>query len=183
MGKVKDSMMKSKTAAQKTRSIVETRGRDRDSEQAAIQMMVNKGFDAAVASHQTTVLEESGNVVQNKDLLVGVPMLILSARFSISKQFGTPFVSVTAMLPTNEVIIFNDGSTGICRQLEGLEISPEQPLHVPGGLRCSKYDYEDPQTGKKIAAQTYYLSGQRSSADIKGLNRSREPQNGRALRA
>lgn len=181
MGKVKDSMMSGK-GSPKSKAMV--RGSDdRSQKQAAIQMLANKGWDAAVNSQNTTTLEESGNVVQDKDLLCGVPMLIVDTRFSVSKQYGTPFVSVTAMLKTGEVIIFNDGSTGICKQLDGIDVSPEAPLHVPGGLRRSDYDYEDPKTGKKIGASTYYLSGARGSSEIKGLNRNTSPANGRALRA
>jgi len=181
MSKVERSRMTSKPAT-KTTAMTRGGGADRERTQAAIQMLVNKGFDAAVNSQHTTTLEESGNVVQDKDLLIGVPMLIVETRFTISKQFGSPFVSVTAMLKTGEVIIFNDGSTGICKQLDGIEVSPEKPLHVPGGLRRSDYEVEGPNK-TMIKASTYYLSGSRSSSEIKGLNRNTTPANGRALRA
>lgn len=183
MSKVERSRMSGKPTNKTTTAMTRSGGSaERERTQVAIQMLVNKGWDEAVNAKQTTTLEESGNVVQDKDLLIGVPMLIVETRFTISKQYGTPFVSVTAMLKTGEVIIFNDGSTGICKQLDGIEVSPEKPLHVPGGLRRSDYDVEGPNK-TMIKASTYYLSGSRSSAEIKGLNRNTAPANGRALRA
>lgn len=190
MGKVKQEMMKNKPstptkAAAPGRSTAMARPDkgERERRQAAIQALTNRGYDAIVESGKHITLEETGNLVKDKDLLIGIPFLIVDTNFTISKQYGTPFVTVTAMLQTNEVVIFNDGSTGICKQLDGLDISPDNPLWVPNGLRVSRdYDTTD-AAGNNIKGTTYYLSAQASTADIKGLQRRTEPTaNGRQAR-
>jgi hypothetical protein len=95
------------------------------------------------------------NVVEKEDL-VGIPFIILATMFRTG-DMGT-YVSVSCMLKDNSIVVFNDGSTGVCRQLEGLDISPKTPMRVSGGLRRSDYDYVNPETGKKTPASTYYLN-------------------------
>lgn len=176
MGKVKDSMMKSKGSAAKTGGIVK-RGSDgglRERRQAAIQAMAQRGFDAIATGANTIQLEESGLV--DKADLEGVPFAVVDVQVR-DGDFG-PYVSVTAILKTNEVVIFNDGSTGIARQLEGLEISPETPLMVRGGLRASHY------TGPNGApATTYYLSGRKPKDEIAGVTKGGTANGTRQARA
>lgn len=99
-----------------------------------------------------------------KAKLVDVPFMILDWRFNIG-DMGT-FVSLTiaAQNPdkTMRKVIINDGSTGICAQIETLAnrgITP--PVFVAKGLVRSDYDYEvEDKNGETVKrpATTYYLS-------------------------
>lgn len=101
---------------------------------------------------------------EEKDKLCGVSIILLDWRFNISDKGN--FVSVTAAAQnedgTMRKVIFNDGGTGICAQLENLSnrgIHP--PMMVKNGLVRSDYDYiETDKNGKEIKrpATTYYLS-------------------------
>ncbi len=98
-----------------------------------------------------------------KATLVGVPMILLDWRFNTG-DMGT-FVSIMAAVKSGDTmrkVIINDGSTGICAQLETLyNRGIVGPLLVKNGLVRSDYDYEDTdKNGKKVMrpATTYYLS-------------------------
>lgn len=101
---------------------------------------------------------------EDKDKLCGVPMMILDWRFN-NGDMGT-FVSLTVAYKTSDggmgKVIVNDGSTGICAQIEDLaNRGITAPVMVPNGLVRSDYDYEDTdKNGKKVMrpATTYYLS-------------------------
>lgn len=100
----------------------------------------------------------------DKATLVGVPMILLDWHFNTGDK-GT-FVSIMAAVKAGDSmrkVIINDGSTGICAQLENLDNRGiTGPLLVKNGLVRSDYDYEeeDKKTGKivKRPATTYYLS-------------------------
>lgn len=96
-------------------------------------------------------------ILEDKDKLCGVPFLIVDARFSLG-DFGQ-FVSLTVMTNQEEKWIVNDGSTGICDQVEALvkQVGTVQGMLVTHGLRRSDYDYTEPKTGNKVPATTYYL--------------------------
>lgn len=103
---------------------------------------------------------ELGNgwaVLNNKEKsrLVGVPMLILSSVIN-DGDFGQ-FVSLQVLTNTERLII-NDGSTGIAAQIAELHKQGNmKAIYCKHGLRESKYEYEDPKTGEKKPASTFYL--------------------------
>lgn len=109
------------------------------------------------------VFDSGGNILDKKEL-IGAPFLIGEIRFQ-KGDFG-PFVSVTAVNAANEEFVFNDGSTGVYRQLAGWArdrklTKDEKPesgtyqvrLVCKRGLRVS--EYEGPG-GRP--ARTYYLA-------------------------
>ncbi len=117
----------------------------------------------------------TGFVLTPKAALIGVPFLIAQWRFNPGK-YGEEFVSVEAVTKHNEKVIFNDGSTGVARQLRAVtdtrnkrkHPAPQAGLVVPGGLTKTEYWYNEvtretssvPQTGKGWGpAETYYLAG------------------------
>jgi hypothetical protein len=96
-------------------------------------------------------------ILNNKDKarLAGVPMLILNYQFN--EGDNGEFVSVEVLTNTERLIV-NDGSTGIYRQLKELAESGElRAIYCKHGLRESKYEYEDPKTGEKKPASTFYI--------------------------
>ena len=105
----------------------------------------------------------SGFVLTDKDQLKGAEMLLLQWRFS-EGDFG-PFVSVAALTRDGRRVIFNDGSTGIYKQLRTVtltrlkngETNMQAGLTATNGLKESTYTYED-EKGVKRPASTYYLS-------------------------
>lgn len=117
----------------------------------------------------------TGFVLTDKAALVGVPFVIVQWRFNAGK-YGEEFVSVEAITKHDEKVIFNDGSTGVARQLRGVtdkrnregSAFPQAGLIVAGGLSRTDYFYNEdtretssvPMTGKGWApASTYYLAG------------------------
>jgi len=99
----------------------------------------------------------------DKSKLISVPFLILEWRFNTG-DIGD-FVSVEFMLQDGTKGVFNDGSTGILRQLQQLTLvrtesnhpSPTAGRFVSKGLRVSRYQAEM-QDGSMRAAETYYLA-------------------------
>lgn len=128
-------------------------------------------FDAALELAQrelggiAAADQEIGNgfsILDNdrKDILVGAPMLLLSWNFNIG-DFG-PFVSAMVVAKVGGQTlkyVLNDGSSGIFRQLDEYSNRTGRMggLIVRKGLRVSEYEYEDPQSGEKRPAKTYYL--------------------------
>lgn len=112
---------------------------------------------------------KSLDIVDNKDRLIGVPFLIVQWRFNESEKFknddGTngSFVSAEIMLSDGALLVVNDGSTGIARQLRELSdrriaaghAMPYAGRAVNKGLRKSEYDTE--VNGKMQHGVTYYL--------------------------
>lgn len=110
--------------------------------------------------------DAEGSDVRNKKELVGVPFLVGNVKFN-KGNFG-PFVSVKAVDTSNAEFVFNDGSTGVYRQIvgklhkaglldEGITKPDMQEYDVrwvcPKGLRVS--EYEGPN-GKP--SMTYYIA-------------------------
>lgn len=92
---------------------------------------------------------------KEKGRLVGVPVLFMN--WSFNEGDNGEFVSVEAITNTERLIV-NDGSTGIYRQLKDLTESGElRAIYAKHGLRESKYEYEDPKTGEKKPASTFYI--------------------------
>lgn len=127
--------------------------------------------DALKALGSVTEIEDyndygSGfDVIEDKDLLKGVPFVIIEWRFSHSKQFDQEFVSALVMDENDRKSVVNDGSTGIYAQLRAVtdkRIKDNRPYPQAGlicrsGLRRSDYEVEDDK-GKTIAATTYYIA-------------------------
>jgi hypothetical protein len=96
-------------------------------------------------------------IVNNKEKgrLVGVPLLILS--FQFNEGDNGEFVSAQVLTNTERLIV-NDGSTGIYAQLHEIaEAGNVKAIYCKHGLRESKYEYEDPKTGEKKPASTFYI--------------------------
>lgn len=114
--------------------------------------------------------EEIGDgfyLIEDKDKLVGVPMLLLSWSFNASDRSTKPFVSVRAIArfgPRNdEKVVFNDGGTGIRDQLDKFK-GTMGGVFVPHGLRKSEYGLNEANEPVKLndptsvgKAATYYL--------------------------
>lgn len=126
-----------------------------------------KSFDDAMAlaeQYHGAVLpadEVLGNgftVISDKNVLVGVPMILLEWRFNDGDQ--GKFVSVSAVARTElgmKKVIVNDGSTGIMAQLSAYtnKTGKDGGLVVKKGLRRSDYVADTPEGPKN--ATTYYL--------------------------
>src|SRR5262245_17564976 len=116
MGKMKETHTKSKHAPKpSTAMTTKADANDRERTMAAIKAMQARGFQEIAEDNSCGTLEETGLV--DKADLEGVPFVIVSVERR-DGDFGT-YVSVTAILESNEVVVFNDGSTGIMAQLEG----------------------------------------------------------------
>jgi len=146
------------------------------------QLAAIDSFAAALATLDTLGIKGESiadygtgfRVVDKKDL-VGVPMVLLQWRFN-EGDFDGDFVSVEAVTKHGEKVIFNDGSTGICRELHGVtntraaakHPTPQAGLLCEGGLMATNYYFnaetretrsKAPESMKGWApASTYYLS-------------------------
>lgn len=94
-----------------------------------------------------------------KDRLVGVPFIVVSWTFNHSEKFGADFVSMLVVTQSSEKFIVNDGSTGICAQLQVASAKKgiTGGLACPKGLRASDYDLPEPLPVGNKAGRTYYL--------------------------
>ena len=133
----------------------------------------DEAFDAADLGEGFTVISSA-----DKKKLVGLPFFILGWRRNANGRNGE-FVSVKILTRTDERVIFNDGSTGINKQLSDMEkddamefstnergeFVPAKPIICRKGLRVSEYDVEDesgnkitdPATGKVMTGRTFYI--------------------------
>jgi hypothetical protein len=103
-------------------------------------------------------------VLENKSLLVGVPMLIMAMSFHSSEKFGTDgeFVTLHIVTEKGDKWIVNDGSTGIYAQAKRYSEKGIRSIICRKGLTQSDYKTEVPnaKTGEleTINATTFYLS-------------------------
>lgn len=132
----------------------------------AIALLTDNGIAIESTSDYGT-----GFHVVDKSSLVGVPFLIIEWAFNTSAKFkdenGEPLVFVSALAVTkhNEKVIFNDGSTGIRKQLADItdrrisqgHPTPNKGLAVANGLVRSDYTFLD-GNGVEQEGTTYYLS-------------------------
>lgn len=122
-------------------------------------------FDEAFAAAQDAfggVIDASQEIgtgfdllnTEAKDSLSGVPFIIVEMAFNHGDM--GEFVSVVAVTEHNRRVIFNDGSTGIYKQLKQLNDRTGRVggILVKGGLRRSDY----PATDERPAGTTYYLA-------------------------
>lgn len=106
--------------------------------------------------------------LDNKDLLVGRPLLFLQWENRFSATFtdkdGQPLRVIQAWVVVSvkdgiRKVRISDFSTGICQQLwEYTERKGRAGgLAAPKGLRKSEFPYVDPDTGARSVAATYYI--------------------------
>lgn len=95
---------------------------------------------------------------EDKRKLVGVPMVLFD--YSYSEGVGASGEKVTLRLKLSDdtIVIINDGSAGIYRQLKELDgkNTSGRALLLRHGLRAS--DYTTTINGKETEATTYYLA-------------------------
>ena len=105
-----------------------------------------------------------GFTLVEKDKLVGVPFVLIdytvhtsSTNFDENGE-GLKFVTVRCVTEEDKRVAFNDGSTGVARQLRDLAVREIYGgIYVQNGLRASEYEVTDTK-GRKSSATTYYLS-------------------------
>jgi len=103
--------------------------------------------------------EEIGDgfkLVDNKDTLIGVAMLLITWDFHMGDH--GEFVSVKLVTKDNRKLIVNDGSSGIRDQLMSYTAKKNRQggLFCDKGFRRSDYKYTD-EKGEEKPATTYYL--------------------------
>lgn len=100
-------------------------------------------------------------LLEDKDRLVSTAFAILEWRFNKGEN-GT-FVTVYAITDDGNKFIFNDGSSGVCRQLfritekrvERGEANPRRGIYCSYGLRKNTYNRKDDPSK---TATTYHLA-------------------------
>lgn len=103
------------------------------------------------------VLGDGSTFIEDKNVLVGSPFLILDWRFITDEKTEREYVNVLIMGTNGDKARFNDGGTGVYAQLKKLSAEiGVVGVNVKGGLRRS--DYTKEVNGKKERATTYYLS-------------------------
>lgn len=139
MGKVKDQEIRGNKNRGGSTAMTQSRSGSQGSTalDAAIAKLQAKGFDAAAETADRA--EAPGNVVQDKELLCGVDMLVVNIRRKMSEEYGGMMSIVKSMLRTGEIVVITDGSTGVHKELQGFDPTPEKPLLIKGGLRKSTY--------------------------------------------
>jgi len=98
---------------------------------------------------------------KEKRLLIGVPCIFMEWRFSMGDmgEFVSARIAARHGHDSLGKYIINDGSTGIYSQL----LAYTEKHNVYGGLvserglRVSNYEWEDPNTGEKKPATTFYI--------------------------
>ena len=105
-----------------------------------------------------------GFTLVEKDKLLGVPFVLIDYTVHTSTTNfdengeGLKFVTVRCVTQEDKRVAFNDGSTGVARQLRDLAAREIYGgIYVQNGLRASEYEVTDDK-GRKSSATTYYLS-------------------------
>jgi hypothetical protein len=103
------------------------------------------------------VIGSGFGLLTNKDLLVGVPFVILKWQFYPGK-FTSEFSTCMVVTTDGRKYLVNDGGTGICKQLTELtaETGRQGGLVARKGLSRSDYTYTD-ERGEESPATTYYI--------------------------
>lgn len=104
------------------------------------------------------VVGDGADFIKDKNLLVGVPFLVLEWKFVVDEKTNREYVNVHIMGGDGRRARFNDGSTGVYAQLK--KVSDEMGvmgIQVKGGLRRSDY-VKDMKDGSRTDATTYYLA-------------------------
>ncbi|QWY84662.1 hypothetical protein SEA_BADULIA_9 [Microbacterium phage Badulia] len=117
-------------------------------------------FDEIASSAEAIVFNPYEVVNQDKDTLIGVPFVIRHGRIGHDDETGNDYAVLYVVDKDNRMLVVTDGSTGIMQQFLKLvqDHGRAGGFLIPNGLRKSEYMYEDPNTGKKSPAATYYLA-------------------------
>jgi hypothetical protein len=122
-------------------------------------------WDEAVAALGNVVFNSTeefgdGSVKVGKEQLLGVRFLLLEFTFHVDKKTNREYVNVLLMAENGKKAWFNDGSTGIYRQLKHFEKKRMLTggILCESGLRVSEYEHTDERTGEVSMASTYYLA-------------------------
>lgn len=117
----------------------------------------------------------TGFKVVEKDSLVGVPFVILSATFREGDYGDDGYVSIEAVTKNNDKVVINDGSSGIRDQMRRIVAQrhkagvnmPDAGIVCPDGLTRSDY-WRNAETGETSTkrpdgkgwepATTFYIS-------------------------
>lgn len=103
------------------------------------------------------VLGDGSEFLSDKNVLVGVPFLVLDWHFIVDEKTNNEYVNVLIMGVDGSKARFNDGGTGVHDQLKKVsEEIGKIGIDVKNGLRRS--DYETEVNGKTQKATTYYFS-------------------------
>jgi hypothetical protein len=126
--------------------------------------LATETFGGVVSAEE---LGDGFSVLTNKDVLEGVPLILLRWDFRVSDEVmrknssgdevPAEYVSCRVMTQDGRKFIINDGSTGMYQQLVDFTNKHERQggMYVPKGLHKSEYWAETPE-GKKRAS-TFYL--------------------------
>lgn len=115
-------------------------------------------FDEMMGEGVKTVAQVTGKPsLVDKDKLIGVPFIVIDFTTRVGSyrrddgELGD-YISVTIKTKDNDLLVFNDGGTGIAGQLASVDLEKDLPLYCPQGLRKSEY------TNSYGPALTYYLA-------------------------
>jgi hypothetical protein len=124
---------------------------------AALDSSTFTTFDEAVDMYGGNLVISGSADLVDKEALCGVPFLITAYRFNQDETSGRPFVSVECITTDNHKVVFNDGGTGVLRQLKALSEKA-----IMGGIMCRKglraSHYTAQLDSGTEAATTYYLA-------------------------
>lgn len=115
-------------------------------------------YDELLATQAETLDEVSGSDLTDKEALIGVPFVITRVVFRAGDYQDTEYVSVEATARSLGQVVFNDGSTGIRRQLLSYLLSKgiarvssgdELPASSEAGdLPCGQLEWNAPAEEK-----------------------------------
>lgn len=120
----------------------------------ALALLADSGM---VQSDAADLIGDGFESLDNKDLLINVPFVILDYKFSDNGNYGE-FVIIRLMTQDNRKYRLTDGSTGILADIQKLA-----RRNVVGNVLCrkgltvSEYEYID-ANNKKTPAKTYYIA-------------------------
>jgi hypothetical protein len=142
--------MVSKTAPKEASAEVESPGID----WGKIDNLNDARAELGVVVNISELLGDGATFLDKKDVLVGVPFLVLDWHFIVDGSSGKEYVNVLVMGANGNKARFNDGTkNGVCAQLTQVqEECGKVGLEVKGGLRKSTYSTEDG------AGVSWYLS-------------------------
>lgn len=129
----------------------------------AVDEMDASAFVEWLGSEGASIVEFDGGsdwTLVDKDTLVDTPFIIARLRFNKDKKTDElSFVSVCAFLEDGSKIVFNDGGSGVMKQLLNYTTKHPQATGIScgKGLRKSSYTFTDPATGKESPAATFYI--------------------------
>jgi hypothetical protein len=100
------------------------------------------------------ILGDGADFIKDKNVLVGVPFLVLDWHFIVDDKTQREYANVLVMNGQGDKARFNDGSTGVYAQLKKVtEEYGKVAISCKFGLRKSEYTTDDGSP-----ATTYYLS-------------------------